>query len=103
VKISSGIALTLCCLRAAFWLFLIFVMPDPVCFRWGAVDYAALCLAIYSILLTIVAVTIPKAPRLTVVVLALSVVGIWASYLIWDLPQTRVACDGTVWPAGNVR
>ena len=82
---------------------LIFVMPDPACFKWNAVDYAAIGLAAYSLLLTVSAFTVLKSARLAAVVLILAVIGTWLSFLIWKLPQERVECDGTVWPVGNVR
>lgn len=103
VRIASNIALALCTLGAAFWVFFVFIFPDVTCFKWGPVDYAALCLGLYSFLLMICTLLIPRTPRSALVVLALGAVGTCSSFLIWYLPQERIMCNGIVWPVGNVQ
>ena len=103
IRICSRAALAICGLRTAFWIALVFLIPDPACFKWNAVDYAAICLMFYWLLLTVSAFTVLNKPRLAGIVLILAIIGTWSSFLIWKLPQGRVECDGTVWPVGNVR
>ena len=101
IQICSWVALAICGLSAAFWIVLVFVIPDPACFKWGAVDYAAILIGLYWLLLAVSAFTRLNKPRLSAIVLAFALLGIWSSLLIYKLPQTRVECDGTVWPAGT--
>jgi|GEM_PF-3986735 len=96
LRLLAWLALALCVVRLGFFALIVFVMPDPECLEWGLSEYAMLALSLYVMSLLVIAIYSPKSPAWIPVLLGLSLVGVAASYFIWDLPQQRVRCDGTV-------
>ena len=103
LRFANWVVLVLYLAKVAFLVFIVFVMPDDECFRWGAFDYATSAIVLYAVGLLFLSLRAVRNIRAEAVLLALSLVGFVASFLVWDLPQSRVRCDGTILPAPTGR
>jgi uncharacterized paraquat-inducible protein A len=103
IRIGNWLAFALCAVKTAFLVFVVFVIPDVACFKWGVFDYATIALGLYMLAWFTFTVFASTTLRSHLFCVTFSVLGVASGFLIWELPQQRVECDGTRWPSPTVR
>ena len=92
LRFAMVLALAWCALKASWWVFVAFVIPDHACYQWISLDDAIAIFASYTALLVVLVARFSGAPRATLGLSSLCLVGVMASLVIRDIPETRVPC-----------
>jgi hypothetical protein len=103
LRFGSLIALAWCAIKACWWVFIAFVAPDDACYNSSLLDYAITLFAIYTALLAVLVTRFYGSQRKPLLLFCLCLLGVLASFLVWDLPESRARCTPDPRPAGATR